>query len=262
MKMVTKLKHAANFTLIELLVVIAIIAILAGMLLPALNAARDRARTISCAGNVKTISTGMVMYTDDYQGWILNAYPYASGARFYWRHLLVPYALSYKGNIYTTSGSFNGTVDKMARLAKGPYYCPSSKPPVTLKSDTAFNSEKNIFTYAMPLTDADDASKAKCPGNGWIKITQIKGKSLSDQLIIGDVNDKGSNGKIDKTTMLSIWPNKGAVLNSSVRHNGGGNMGFLDGHADFRKPREMTGQTAEKWVVSENYLYYWMTSSN
>jgi prepilin-type N-terminal cleavage/methylation domain-containing protein/prepilin-type processing-associated H-X9-DG protein len=97
------------FTLIELLVVIAVIAVLAGLLLPALSSAKAKAHLIKCQSNLRQITLGIRMYVDDNDFYpVYSAQPDPMGPTLFWHELIKPYMLNGASNAVYLCPRFKG----------------------------------------------------------------------------------------------------------------------------------------------------------
>ncbi len=218
-----------RFTLIELLVVIAIIAILAAMLLPALNQARAKAQGINCVSNMKQCGLGLRMYADDNNGFIPMTIQYGDKNP-NWGWVLL-------GWMYDSSGN-QVDLDNAT-----PYLSGSEK---LITCSTSLDSDKaKIKNYGMGHIAwgawDDDMEKIIGPKNS--VFTQVandgkytKGivsnalKSPSEVIVLADSGYAAGNSSFGYTT--SCWKNNqldggGAVM---LRHSNRSNCLYADFH--------------------------------
>ena len=213
-------KHSGRkrykFTLIELLMVIAIIAILASMLLPALNQARERARTISCVNNLKNLGQAFMFYFQGNEDYYPN---YESPDTFWARQVMESM------NIVNTTNTVTGIL-----------LCPNA----SKKPNGERNWNVHDATYGYNYFGLGNYA-----GGVIVKISQIRRPSI--MAVVADSRDDWSN---EAWHGLISEKSSGYVI--SQRHNEGSNVLFGDSSVRGYRYGEFYGRIDNGELLLQN----------
>jgi len=239
---------ARDFTLIELLVVIAIIAILAGMLLPALNKAKKQAYNTQCVSNLKQIGRSMIAYSVDHKDWYPQIYyfgklrPNSGNDGVCWDGQIGPYI----GYIF--KGSSKKRYFKSSQLV---FRCPDSGDPAPSNDMMSRGYAMNRYVAGYQYESVSDKLHYPASFNGKVNSALRVGEQM---LALDHGSDNTFNNmQYGRSFHSSQYPPESTICKVeklSKRHNGTLNFVRKDGAVKNTRQRRIG-------VFEAEFLFYY-----